>query len=377
MVDSDFLTNFDEIHDTEKMLWLGQNTNHLPAHPAVKEVLLKAVSNQTYNNYAPPQGYEELRELILRDVVGESSTPDTKVLITDGAIDGLYLVCKRYGDAPTTLITSDPTWVWPLNFAKNQGANVRLLPIYDGSKDYKLQLSDLREALTQGSNPILYLIDPLNPLGSSYTRDELKKIAEVLEETDALVIHDCTYRDFAFDHHLMRDILPKKTITTYSFSKWLGIAGLRTGAIIADTPIFEFLLQDQSNILGSNVLGQQAAIAAFSVKEEWIDEVNTVQRGNQKMIAEVLQMVEGLHPVVYPSNGNFLAVDCQSTGVTATAIAAEFLKREIFIRTSNYHSEVLKDLFLKISTTVPVSWVERLCDELPSVLSTCAVKGQQ
>ena len=371
------LTNFDDIHSTEKMLWMGQNTNHLQAHPAVKEGLLKAVSDQSFNNYAPPQGYEELRELILRDVVGDSSRSDTKVLITDGAINGLYLVCKRYGDAPTTLITSDPTWVWPLTFAKNQGANVRLLPIYDGPKNYKIQLSDLKEALRQSSNPILYLIDPLNPLGSSYTLDELKKIAEVLEETDALVIHDCTYRDFAFDHHLMRDILPKKTITTYSFSKWLGIAGLRTGAIIADTPIFEFLLQDQSNILGSNVLGQQAAIAAFSVKEEWIDEVNTVQRGNQKMIAEALRMVGGLYPVVYPSNGNFLAVDCQSTGITASAIAAEFLKRGIFIRTSNYHSEALKDLFLKISTTVPVLWVEKFCEELPSVLSTCSLKAQK
>ncbi len=371
------LTNFDDIHSTEKMLWMGQNTNHLQAHPAVKEVLLKAVSDQSFNNYAPPQGYEELRELILRDVVGDSSPSDAKVLITDGAIDGLYLVCKRYGDAPTTVITSDPTWVWPLTFAKNQGANVRLLPIYDGSKNYKIQLSDLKEALRQSSNPILYLIDPLNPLGSSYTLDELKKIAEVLEETDALVIHDCTYRDFAFDHHLMRDILPKKTITTYSFSKWLGIAGLRTGAIIADNPIFEFLLQDQSNILGSNVLGQQAAIAAFSVKEEWINEVNTVQRGNQKMIAEALRMVGGLYPVVYPSNGNFLAVDCQSTGITASAIAAEFLKRGIFIRTSNYHSEALKDLFLKISTTVPVLWVEKFCEELPSVLSTCFAKGQK
>ena len=120
MVDSDFLTNFDEIHSTEKMLWLGQNTNHLPAHPAVEEVLLKAVSSQSYNNYAPPQGYEELRELILRDVVGESSPSDTKVLITDGAIDGLYLVCKRYGDAPTTLITSDPTWVWLLTLRKTR-----------------------------------------------------------------------------------------------------------------------------------------------------------------------------------------------------------------------------------------------------------------
>ena len=93
------------------------------------------------------------------------------------------------------------------------------------------------------------------------------------------------------------------------------------------------------------------------------------------MIAEALRMAEGLNPVVYPSNGNFLAVDCQSSGITASAIAAEFLRRGIFIRTSNYHSETLRDLFLKISTTVPVSWNERFCEELPRVLSACSVKN--
>ena len=102
---------------------MGQNTNHLPTHPLVEEALLHAVREQTFNLYAPPSGMEELKELVLDDILGASKRPDkTGVLITDGAVEGLYLTSKRLSDEHTTLITSDPTWVWPLKFSANEGA---------------------------------------------------------------------------------------------------------------------------------------------------------------------------------------------------------------------------------------------------------------
>jgi histidinol-phosphate/aromatic aminotransferase/cobyric acid decarboxylase-like protein len=86
----------------------------------------------------------------------------------------------------------------------------------------------------------------------------------------------------------------------------------------------------------------------------------------------MLGTLGGVETVVYPSNGNFLAVDCQESGCSANTIADELLKSGFFIRTSDYHSETLKDLFLKISTTVPENWVERFCDEFPRVFEKCA-----
>lgn len=363
--------DFDALHKSEEMLWMGQNTNHLPTHPAVEEALLKGVKDQIYNLYAPPLGMEELREQVLRDVLGPNRSADTSVLITDGAVEGLYLVCKRLTDARTTLVTSDPTWVWPLKFSQNEGAEVVRLQIYDEDKRYKLDRDELDAQLARNDRSIVYVVDPLNPLGSCYEADELADIAAVARKHDAFVVHDCTYRDFAFRHALIRDIYPEKTITTYSFSKWLGIAGLRTGAIIADEPLFSHLVEDQPNILGSNILGQMAAIAAFNVKDEWIDTVNRVQRRNQDEINRVLDGLAGLRPVVYPSNGNFLAIDCVESGLSANAIADELLARNIFVRTSDYHSDTLKDVFLKISTTVPEAWADTLCAQLPSAYDKC------
>ena len=365
------IKEFDQLHRAENIIWMGQNTNHLPAHPKVKEALLRSIQDQSFNLYAPPYGLEELRELVLNDLNGNNSNNAAQVLITDGAIAGLYLVCKRFANSQTSVVTSDPTWIWPLKFCLNEGASIRCIPIYDKESDFKLKAQVLDAEFSKSENSILYLVDPLNPLGSSYERNELQAIAEVAKTHDVLIVHDCTYRDFAFEHHLMRDFYPKKTITTYSFSKWLGIAGLRTGAIIADDPVYSYLLEDQANTLGSNILGQKAAIAAYKIKDDWISSINNIQRRNQNLIKSSVDSLSVLKPLVFPSNGNFLAIECLEQQISANAIARALMKRGIFVRTSDYHSDVFKDDFLKISTTVPEAWVIKLCNELPSVIDEC------
>jgi histidinol-phosphate aminotransferase len=46
--------NLDNLQKAEDMRWMDPNTNHLPAHPLVKETLLKDIDDQSYNLYALP-----------------------------------------------------------------------------------------------------------------------------------------------------------------------------------------------------------------------------------------------------------------------------------------------------------------------------------
>ena len=78
----------------------------------------------------------------------------------------------------------------------------------------------------------IFLIDPINPLGSTYPKEEKKAICEVAEDHDIWVIDDITYRDYAPNHTLAADLLPEKTITAYSVSKNCGLAGLRVGSLV-------------------------------------------------------------------------------------------------------------------------------------------------
>ena len=117
------------------------------------------------------------------------------------------------------------------NFASRFSHSVIAVPIYNKECGYKLTPKLVREHMDENTK-LISLIDPLNPLGSSYTKEEMEEFAKIATENDIYLLHDITYRDFARDHHLAADYAPDHTITIYSFSKIFGMAGLRIGAII-------------------------------------------------------------------------------------------------------------------------------------------------
>ena len=72
----------------------------------------------------------------------------------------------------------------------------------------------------------------------------------------------------------------------------------------------------------SSVLAQQAAIAGLGIKSKWFPEVQRIQRANQQAIKEASSAVPGLSTPIYPSQGNFLAVDCHNAEISPDALVA-------------------------------------------------------
>ena len=63
--------HFEALVANPDLIWMGQNTNHLPTHPAVKQAMIATIENEDYHAYAPPIGLEELRALMLSDSVSK------------------------------------------------------------------------------------------------------------------------------------------------------------------------------------------------------------------------------------------------------------------------------------------------------------------
>ena len=354
---------FDELFNTPGLIWLGQNTNHFPLHPSVKQAMLECIEEEEFHAYAPPAGFEALRQLILAD----AGLPDATALVTDGAIEGLYHACRTLCRPGDQFITTDPGWKWPIAFAKDSGATIIELPIYGAEYNYRLQPERLAAAVTDKTR-LIYLVDPNNPLGICYTAAEIEAFAQIARDAGAYLIHDCTYWHFADGHTLAANFYPEKTLTTYSFSKWLGIAGLRVGAILGDGAVIEALAEAPPNNLGSNVLSQRAAIAGLKVKKKWFPDVQRRQRANQARIKEAISTIPGLAMPVYPSHGNFVVVDVADAGLRPEALCDAFRDQGIMIRQAAYHTERFRDKFVKISTTVPEEWIERLCALFPDAV---------
>jgi aspartate/methionine/tyrosine aminotransferase len=358
--------HFDRLFATKNLFWLGQNTNHLPMHPLVRQAMIASIEAEEFHAYAPPGGFTDLS----RGIVADLGLPQdaTAALVTDGAVAALATVCRAYCEPRTNFVTTDPGWKWPMQFARQAGAEVREIPIYDPAAGYRLTVEQLRANVDRNTR-IVYLVDPNNPLGICYTRAELRAFCEIARGVGAYVLHDCTYRDFADEHVLAAELYPEGAITIYSFSKWLGLAGLRIGAVVANQHIIERLAAYSAATLGSSVVAQRAAQAGLAVKQEWMSDVQRIQRRNQAAVKEAVDKIPGLNVPVYPSNGNFVIIECAELGLRPEALAAVYARRGIMIRQGSYHTPRFGSRFVKVSTTVPSEWIDAFCRQLPDAIA--------
>lgn len=354
---------FDRLFTNPDLMWLGQNTNHFPLHPAVRKALHDAIDDESFHAYAPPLGMEALRAAIVADL----GVPDQLAVVTDGAVSALALACRAFCKEGKGFVTTDPGWKWPLQFAAKAGSVVTEIPIYGPEYGFKLS-ADALAASTDENTAVIYLVDPNNPLGTTYTEDEIRAFAMRAREIGAVLIHDCTYRDFADSHTLASRFYPEGTVTIVSFSKWLGLAGLRLGALVASPGLLARILPHSQAPLGASVLAQRAAIAGLAVKDEWMAEVIAQQRENQRMIVEAFAELPGFEVPVFPSQANFIVVECSGAGVTPEALVTALGEHDIMVRQGTYHTPRFGHRFVKISTTVPRAWAQALCDVLPQAV---------
>jgi aspartate/methionine/tyrosine aminotransferase len=354
---------FDKLFTNPELKWLGQNTNHLPMHPAVRKALHDAIDDESFHAYAPPLGIEALREAITSDL----GVPGQSAVVTDGAVSALALACRAFCTEGSGFVTTDPGWKWPLQFAEKAGARITEIPIYGPETGYKLSI-DALVAATDANTRVIYLVDPNNPLGTTYSANEIRAFADRARELGAILIHDCTYRDFADSHTLAASFYPEGTVTIVSFSKWLGLAGLRLGALVAEPALLESILPYSQSPLGASVIAQRAALAGLTVKPEWMAAISGLQRANQQLIIEAFLRLPGFTVPVPASQANFIVVECIEAGVTPEALVTALGEHGIMIRQGAYHTPRFGHRFVKISTTVPAAWAQALCDVLPQAV---------
>jgi aspartate/methionine/tyrosine aminotransferase len=360
----DFLSvggrSWEDLALSRDILHMGHNCNQLEIDPAINEAMISSIRNNEYRNYTPPYGFEELRDLIQKDL-GLSSA---SILVTQGATDAIYQIMSAVLRPGDQVIVSDPAWPHIANFGRGLGAEVVDVPIYGAEAGYKLRI-DLVERYITPRTKMIAVIDPLNPLGSSYSETEIRDLCRLAEQSGAYFLHDSTYRDFAEGHHFPAVNYYDRAAVAVSLSKTCGFAGLRVGAAIASGELFSRLTSNHVSRLGGNWVAQRGAIAAYRTKPKWLPRVLEVNRRHQAEIKNCIDTLKEFSPIVFPSAGNFLAIDVTGTRTTANTIVEAVLEFGIVIRSGNYTSKRFGDRFLRVTTTVPSDYVTRFCEVFP------------
>ncbi|GCF92539.1 aminotransferase [Enterococcus florum] len=216
--------------------------------------------------YGGSQGIPELRKVVAaRATLDDITTNEEQILITTGSQQVLDLTAKLFLDSGDTVIVEKPTYLCAIDVFKSYGAHLVGIEMdEDGMK------MDQLEAALQ-ANPkakLIYTIPNFqNPTGRTLSLERRRKIAQLAQQYDVLVLEDNPYGAVRFEGTPLPAIQSfdetDHVIYTSTFSKILA-PGLRLGWVIAPSELISnYKRLKQSADLHSDILSQYIVAAFF------------------------------------------------------------------------------------------------------------------
>jgi cystathionine beta-lyase len=222
----------------------------------------------------------------------------------------------------------------PLRHAiDSMGRRIIEVPAVWADTGVEFDHGDLADRLAHDPARMLLLCHPHNPTGHVFTTDELHTLADIADRHDLLIVSDEIHADLTFAAHThvpMGKVAAHRAISIHSASKAFNLAGLRYAiSHIGPAWVRERLATLPDHMLGAiNVMGADAAAAAWSDGDDWLTAVMQHLDHNRHLLADLLDT--HLPGVRYrPPEATYLAwLDCRALDL-GDEPAAEFLRRGV------------------------------------------------
>ncbi|MHC4112943.1 MAG: pyridoxal phosphate-dependent aminotransferase [Planctomycetota bacterium] len=252
--------------------------------------------------YTAAAGIIELRKAIAAKLEKENGlkyTPD-QIIVNIGGKHSVYEAMQAVLDPGDEVILPTPYWVTYPEAIKLADAVPKVVQT-ERKNGYKITPSQLKEAVTE-KTAMLLINSPNNPGGFTYTPDELKAIAQVLEGTKVYVLSDEIYEKLIYGDtkfvsfaSLSEDAY-NRTLTLNGFSKTFSMTGWRLGYTAGPLDAIKAMGRLQSHMTSNPVtFGQYAAIAALGPPaEEAIENMRIEFERRGKYMAERLNSMKGV-----------------------------------------------------------------------------------
>jgi methionine aminotransferase len=255
---------------------LSQGFPDFDVHPD----LLALVDNYMrsgYNQYAPMQGVQTLRERIAEKVLElyhADYDPESEITVTSGATEALFAAISAAVHHGDEVIVLEPAFDSYVPVIKLNGG----IPVYVEYKfpDYRIDWNDVKNALSSKTRLII-LNSPHNPTGAVFTDTDISELKNILQNTDALILSDEVYEHIIFDGVRHESIarhpeLVERSFVISSFGKTYHTTGWKIGYCLAPAPLSkEFQRVHQFLTFASNTPIQYAYAQFMKNKDIYLN----------------------------------------------------------------------------------------------------------
>jgi cystathionine beta-lyase len=233
---------------------------------------------------------------------------------------GIQIVLRHHtrpGDGVVVLVPSYPP------FLKSVAASgCRLVPCEGhrsstSSTGWAFDYDALEVSLRADPAKVLLLCHPHNPTGHVFDDDELRRLVEIAERHELVIISDEIHADLTYAprrHRPMALFAPDRTVSIHAASKAFNLAGLRYAIMhIGPAALRDEILAVPEHVYGeANMFAAEAARVVWTEGDAWLDAVVAHLDRQRTLVGELL--AEHLPSVIYtPPAATYLAwLDCRA-----------------------------------------------------------------
>ena len=246
-----------------------------------------------------------------------------------GVVPAISSMVRKLTTAGENVLVQTPVYNIFFNSIVNNGRNIAESPLqYDGNT-YQMDFEDLERKLSNPQTTLMILCNPHNPVGRIWSREELEQVGELCRKYHVTVISDEIHCDLTSPDQeyipfaSVSENCKNTSITCMAPTKAFNLAGLQTAAVAVPSPnlrhkVWRGLNTDE--VAEPNSFAVEAAVAAFTKGEAWLDALREYIHENKNFVENFLKK-EDLHIRLVPSQATYLLwLDCQEM----QGCAAEF-----------------------------------------------------
>jgi len=299
----------------------------------IKDAAIDAIK-RGFTKYTAVAGIPELLNAIKDKLERENGLiyDKNQILVSNGAKQSLFNITQALLDNGDEVIIPAPYWVTYPELVKYAGAKPVIIDT-DERNGFKITPKELEEAITPKTK-MLILTSPSNPTGSVYSKEELERLASILEGTDIIVVSDEMYEKLVFDGtkftstaSISKDMF-NRTITVNGLSKSVAMTGWRMGYLASSNSelvkkMISLQSQSTSNI---NSITQYASIPALDGSVD--SEIETMRQAFEARAQEATKLfnsIDGLS-VLKPKGAFYLFVNIKDISNDSMKFCKELLE---------------------------------------------------
>ena len=282
--------------------------------------------------YSANAGLLELREEIcnyMKRRFDLSYCPKDQTLVTVGGSEAIDLALRILINPGDEVLIPEPCYVSYTPCTIFAGGTPVTIPTRE-ENNFKLTPDELRQYITPRTK-ILILPYPNNPTGAIMEKEELEAIAEVLRETNIIVLSDEIYGELTYGkkHVSIASIegMYERTILISGFSKSYAMTGWRLGYALGPVPLMKLMTKmHQFAIMCAPTTSQYAAIEAMRNGDDDVAMMCESYNKRRRLMVEHFRQM-GLS-CFEPEGAFYVFPSIKQTGMTSDEFCETLLKEE-------------------------------------------------